>query len=324
MDTNLRSEELIARYLLGDLSEEQQIEIEDRAFEDNEYLASITAVENDLIDEYVRQELSEAERRKFESRFLASEARRKRVEFAQALSRVPAKTAVAQTVPARPSWRESVAAFIYGLTPAGKFALAAATLLVLLGGAWLITETLRLRKQLDQLQAQRKDRESLEQQVEKERRRNEELAAQLNQEKQQREQTDESLRQLSESGSQPGETPRPVIASLTLLPGISRGGGGAKPKLVLPVNANLVRLQIGIEPEEEYRSFRVKLSTVGGRRVWNRDNLTVRGARAGRAIRLTLPANALTSGEYELRLIGVTDAGRTEDVGFYYFQVSKK
>src|SRR5215212_6972458 len=80
------SEKLIARYLLGELPEEQQVEIEDRAFADEEFLANITAVENDLIDDYVRDQMSETERRRFESRFLASESRRKRVEFAKALA----------------------------------------------------------------------------------------------------------------------------------------------------------------------------------------------------------------------------------------------
>jgi len=79
MATDLNNETLITRYLLGELSEEQQVEIEDRAFEDKNYLASITAVENDLIDEYVRNELSGAERQRFEKRFLASAERRKRV-----------------------------------------------------------------------------------------------------------------------------------------------------------------------------------------------------------------------------------------------------
>jgi len=51
------NEEFIARYLLGDLPEEQQTEIEDRAFRDEGFLQDIIAVESDLIDEYVRQEL---------------------------------------------------------------------------------------------------------------------------------------------------------------------------------------------------------------------------------------------------------------------------
>jgi anti-sigma factor RsiW len=88
MATDLNSENLIARYLLGELSEEQQVAIEDRAFADQKYLASITSVENDLIDEYVRNELSPAERQRFEKQFLASAERRKRVEFARALAGV--------------------------------------------------------------------------------------------------------------------------------------------------------------------------------------------------------------------------------------------
>ena len=80
------SEALLVRYLLGDLPEEEQVKIEDRAFQDREYLQDILAVENDLIDEYVRGELSDSERRQFEGRFLASAERRRKVEFARALT----------------------------------------------------------------------------------------------------------------------------------------------------------------------------------------------------------------------------------------------
>ena len=82
------NEETITRYLLGDLPETKQVEIEDRAFQDKECLASIEAVENDLIDEYARGELSGSARRQFERRFLASDERRQKVEFAKALANV--------------------------------------------------------------------------------------------------------------------------------------------------------------------------------------------------------------------------------------------
>lgn len=327
------SEKLITQYLLGELPEEQQIEIEDRAFSDKEFLASVTAVENDLIDEYVREELPEAMRQRFETRFLASEGRRKRIEFARALVQLADESRVRErgttTVPAAPvSWRDALAAFIHGLNPVANIALAAATLVVLLGGAWLIIQTLTLRKQLTQLQAQHQsqqnDRQTLERQVDAERRRSEELAAQLNQEKQQRAQSDESLRRLSETvNQQTPEAPRPIIASLTLLPGMARGAT-TQPKLVLPANATVAQLQIGIEPEETYKSFGVDLRTLAGRPVWTRDSLPARSARGGRSIRLTLPASALIPGEYELRLKGKTDTGATEDVGFYYFEVMKR
>jgi hypothetical protein len=323
MAVNLNDEKLIARYLLGELPEDQQVAIEDRAFADKEYLATITAVENDLIDEYVRQELSAADRQRFERRFLASAERRKRVEFAKALASVVAEAPAAKKVASAWSWRDSLYAFLTGFNPAARIAFVAAAILLVVGAAWLFTATLRLRHQLTQLQAQNQSQQDLRQALELERKRNEELTARLNQEKQQREQTDESLRQLTETGDVTNPAPRPVIAALTLLPGISRGDGG-KPTLVLPDDARLVRLSVGIDPEEQYKTFAVEVRTVTGRSVWTRESLGARNRRGTRAIGLTLPATALRPGEYELRLRGVTEGGGTEDVGFYYFNVRKK
>jgi hypothetical protein len=257
-----------------------------------------------------------------------SAERRKRVEFAKALTRVaPVAEKIVVQQPASWSWRESLYTFINGLNPAGKFALTAAMLIVLVGGAWLLTTTLRLRSQLTQLQAENQSRqnqrEALEQQIEAERRRNEELNARLHQEKQQREQSDESLRQLSETADPTNPPPRPVIASLTLLPGISRGGGD-KPSLVMPGDARLVRLNIGIDPDEQYKNFAVELRTIAGRQVWTRENLAARNRGGARAIGLTLPASVLKSGDYELRLSGLKEGGEAEDIGFYYFDVRKR
>src|SRR5215217_2697881 len=326
MAADLDNENVIARYLLGELPEEQQIEIEDRAFAEKEYLANITAVENDLIDEYVRHELSESDRRRFEERFLASAERRKRVDFAKALAGVQSEVTVREkTVASQPSWswRDSIYAFISELNPAMRFAAVAAMILVVVGAAWLFTETLRLRRQLTQLQAEQTQRQQLEQQVELERRRNAELNARLEQEQQQRAQSDESLRQLSETGDAANPSPRPVIASLMLLPGLARGEG-QKPILVLPDDARVARLQIGIDREEPYKMFAVEVRTISGRQVWTREKLGARSRRGIRAIALTLPATALKPGEYELSLRGVTEGGGTEDVGFYYFTVKKK
>lgn len=328
MATDLNNETLIARYLLGELSEEQQVEIEDRAFEDKDYLASITAVENDLIDDYVRNELSGAERQQFEKRFLASAERRKRVEFARALAGVMSEQAVPQKIMVQEtkswSWMDSIYAFINGLSPAAKMAFVSAVPLLLIGAGYLSIETLRLRRELTEVRAQNQSQQNSQQQaLETERHRNQELNALLSQEKQQREQTDESLRELSEAGDAVNPAPRPVIASLTLLPGLSRGGDN-KPNLVVPEDARLVRLQIGIDPEEPYKSFNVELLTLAGRQVWTREKLNARNRRGARAVGLTLPATVLKPGDYELRLRGVTESGAAEDVGFYYFTVRKR
>lgn len=317
------NEKLISRYLLGELPDEQQVEIEDRAFSDQEYLASITAVENDLIDEYVRGELSADARQRFESRFLASAERRKRVEFAKALRTVVSESpAVKKVVQPATTWRESLYAFLNGLNPAARLAFVAAALLVFAVAAWLFVETMRLRSQVMTLQAERQSGQNLQQALDAERKRNEELNARLTQEKQQREQTDESLRQLTETPEATKPAPAPVIASLTLLPGLSRSGG-EKPNLDLSNDARLVRLNIGIDPEEQYKTFAVELRTLAGREIWNRENLAARTRRGTRAVGLTLPATVLKPGEYELRLRGLTEGGGSEDIGFYYFTVKK-
>src|SRR5215510_12054606 len=170
MAADLNNEKHIARYLLGDLTEEQQVEVEDRAFADKEYLALVTAVENDLIDEYVRHELSEMDQQKFESRFLASADRRKRVEFAKALARVPVASVVPERVvisqPAQWTWHDSLYAFLIGLNPAAKLATVGVMLVFVMGSVWLFSETMRLRGQIARLQSQNQTQKTeLQQQV---------------------------------------------------------------------------------------------------------------------------------------------------------------
>jgi anti-sigma factor RsiW len=82
------SEGLIVQYLLGDLPEEMQSEIEARAFQDQQVLQHILAVEIELIDQYVRGELRDFAHSQFECRFLASDERRRKIEFAKALMRI--------------------------------------------------------------------------------------------------------------------------------------------------------------------------------------------------------------------------------------------
>jgi hypothetical protein len=328
------SEALLVRYLLGDLPEDEQVEIEERAFQDQQYLQNIQAVESDLIDAYVRGELSGRERQQFEGRFFASAERRQKVEFARALARVLPETTVTEKrsrlAVARPqiSLRDSLAAFLRGLSPVARLALAAAVLLIGIGGSWLVTETLRLRTQVMRLQteqqSQQRQQQTLESQFADERARNENLSSQLQGEREQRERNEELIRALEREKEAAATKPaQPAVLSLALLPGIPRGGS-ARPKLVLPPSARLVRLQIGIEPGDEYKSFRVELHTQAAQPVWSQDHLSARTGRAGRVVVLNLPARRLGAGQYELALKGIIDEGKTEDLGYYYFDVLKK
>src|SRR5437868_444581 len=279
MEDKSFNQELIVKYLLGDLPEQEQARIEDRAISDHRYLRNIQAVESDLIDEYVRGGLSAHERRQFEGRFLASQERQQKVEFARALAKVAPELAATDEGVARRGvarlpvpWWESFVALIGGARPAARFSLAAASLLLVIGISWLAAQTIRLRGELSRLnaeqQAQRQQQEDLERQAAREHARSEELAAQLQREQQQREQSEELARQLQQEQERLArsqkEEARPAapttIASLILLPGTSRGAQG-RPQLIVPRAARLARLQIGLERGDEYKSFRVELSS---------------------------------------------------------------
>jgi len=319
---------MIVRYLLGELPEKQQVEIEDQAFQDQQYLQNILAVENDLIDEYVRGEIPLTKRQKFESHFLASAERRRKLEFARALAGV---TSESETLPAvqifrartTSIYRNSLLAFIRSLKPAMAFSLAAVALVVFIGAALLIRDGIRLRSQLGQLQAERQTQEARRQQLEKEmaneRARNEELVRQV-----ERQQQEESARvpQREERKSVSPSTPSLVVA-LTLLPGLSRGSNSV-PSVVVSPAVRTVLLQVGVDPQDDYPHYRIEVHSQSGKQIWAQDKLSSRATRSRRVIVLNLPATLLEGGRYELSVKGTNAAGTSEDIGYYYFEVLKK
>jgi len=319
-------EGFITRYLLGDLPEQEQIEIEDRAFTDARVMQDVLAVEADLIDEYVQGRLKDRERRQFETRFLASAERRQKVEFARALAQVARESVLTETI-RRPSaaiapatlWTALLATF-RSTGPAFRLSLAAASLVLVVGLTWLTVHTLRVRSELAQAQSEQQD---LEGRLADERARSQKLADQLQGEQQQRERDQELIRELERPREEPAnDRSQSAILSFALLPGVSRSGGSAT-TLTIPQSTRLVRFQIGIQPGDDYKSFRVNVLSSVGRQIWAQDNLSARSGRGGPLVLLSVPARLLSAGEYELALKGVTDDGRTEDVGYYYFKVRK-
>src|ERR1044072_9466848 len=86
MKEDVEQEAELRRYLLGQLTLEEQVLIEQRLFLDSEYAQLAQSVEDDLIDDYVRDDLTEAEREEFGTRFLKG-AYGDDISIAQALDR---------------------------------------------------------------------------------------------------------------------------------------------------------------------------------------------------------------------------------------------
>src|SRR5215470_3409655 len=173
MPSERMDELLLVKYLLGDLSQEEQAQIEDRAFADPDYLVVLQAVEVDLIDAYVNGELSAAERRRFERQFLVSPERRKKVAFARDLARVAAEAKAAEAVPAwRVSAWQSFLRALRGWHPALQFAAGLAAVILAVGVSWLTVANISMRSRIAGLESNGRELQT----------RSEELRRQLEQE----------------------------------------------------------------------------------------------------------------------------------------------
>jgi hypothetical protein len=86
MNEQILDEVVARRFWLGQLSPEEQGRVEELAFDDPQWFAFLQAAEDDLIDEFVYDDLSSEERTLFEKHFLAQQPElREDVEVARAL-----------------------------------------------------------------------------------------------------------------------------------------------------------------------------------------------------------------------------------------------
>ena len=101
MNTPPTSHETIKRYLLGQMPEHDESEVEARLFTDREFYDELSIVEDELIDQYLGGALSDADRQSFESHFVSAPERGQKVRFARALKKYVSVSAE-QDEPASP------------------------------------------------------------------------------------------------------------------------------------------------------------------------------------------------------------------------------
>ncbi len=311
MEPKFHDDKVIARYLLGGLSEAEQTQLEEQAFSDRDYLQNVRAVEKDLMDEYVRGELSGPEREAFEQRFFASAQRRRQIEFARALMQVSGESPARAAAAATTSWWDSLFLFGRGLNPALRFVLAALALFVVIGGVWLFRESMRSRREQAQVQPPAEATPPVQEN------------ATPKSTAEQRAQNEPPATTSPANRLEGRQTPQPVVASLLLLPGTSRGSEG-HPHLTITPATSTAQLRVVLESGDEYKTYGLQLRTVSGKVVRSQGGLTAHAGPGGRALVLTLPASLLTTSDYELTLNGINEQKRAEPLGYYYFSVRKE
>jgi hypothetical protein len=246
-----------SRYLLGRVSEEERDALEAEYFADDESFERLQAAKDALFDDYAAGRMPPADQAAFRERHLASPEGRERVTFAQALHRRSSEAAaLPEDGPARrrlaslPAWVAWAACLAAGV-----------------GAAWLAVQNVRLRTEVERLQAERRA----------------------------------DPPPVPPSPVDPGPAPiapqGPAVQAVRI-PVETR----APIEVALAHATRSIRLEVALRGNEVSASFDAVLRRPDGREIWRQAGLVPQ--RFGDPLVVTAPADALPDGEYVLAIEG--------------------
>ena len=313
-------------YLLSNLSEEEKRKLEEQFFSDDAEFEEFEIAEDELIDLYVRNELSDDDRRRFEQTLQSSPRLNERLSFARLLVNKTKTTSpeISLRTPAKSN--TSLWNWVLGNSPSGSFAgrlipLTALTL-ILIAAIVSIAGWLSLRNTNRQLTAERSkvetEKSNLEQQVQAQKLRTEQLASQLQAEIDQRQAQDKLIEGLQAKIKVNDSS----IAFLALLSGTVRGDANGN-RLVIGPGTSLVRLKIYVG-RVEYEKYTVSINTPEGRVVYTNRKLRPYDKSAKATVTVQIAATLLSRGDYIVKVEGLTPTGGSESVADYSFHVEKR
>lgn len=340
---------ILIQYLLGTLPEAQAEECDELSIIDDSFAARLEDVENDLVDAYVRGEISGQNLKAFESYYLSSPRRREKVAFAKSFQTFTEQQVVTQPVQAAASiksaidepqterqtksdswWNSLLSLFtIPNLTL--QWGMATAALLMFLAGGWFVWETMRLRGQVNSAQTeyaalQQREKE-LQAQIEQQRTANTKNLEQLNQELARTQQQLTQLQQEQELARQqakaqpPTDATEPSLLHVELSP--QTRGIGKSQTLTIPAGTGYAVLQLETE-DDDYQNHQAELRSLSNDQLlWKSGKLKARTRGNAKIIDLNLRARLLAPGDYVISLKGVSASGQLEDIHRYSFKVVK-
>jgi anti-sigma-K factor RskA len=317
LGVNLYNEEKLRDFLLGVVSETERAAIEEQFLADEDFSAQVLVVEDELIESYLRLELSAPDRQRFEVAFLTQPRRRERVLTMKSVL-AAANAEASSGAPLRaslPSVWTRVSALFHFQSAWARYAFAAALVAVMAFGAMLLFKQFR-RKQDEQIVQQTPGPI-----------RPEAGAS-----------TSPAVSpDISHPAPTPGITavPRvspspttqappdgPTLATIILRPTLVRDPSGAH-KLNVTSSVKQVQAQLTLE-RNDYHSYAVRITTVEGRMVWQSGSNRARATNAGSALVITIPAKSLPADDYIVEVSGINSGRPPESIASYFFSITRK
>jgi DNA repair exonuclease SbcCD ATPase subunit len=337
-EPNPETAELLTRFLLGQLSEQERKTVEERFLADDEYFEQLLVMEDSLVDDYVLGQLNEEEKKNADLLFRSSAAAKKEVNFTEDLvanlkrrreakaeaGKRKNKQAVATdeiVAPKTSRWLQSqaslnlIAAGLKGL-PKGFTATAGLVVLLLAGASiFLLYQYQRqTRELLVQQAALERSVQEARQKLNDEIQNSSELGKRLDRETELRTQAEEALAQV--------RTPEPKsIISLVLLPTIFQRTASSK-TVTLNAAANRLQLLLEVPSDRSYPNYNVVIKTFDGHQVWSRDSIPATQIKQSK-LSLIFSSSLFPYNDYRLELHGVPETGASQLVADYAFKVRK-
>ena len=311
-ETKLKSDDLATRFLMGELSEAERLDIEERFLNDNDFFEEILAAEDALVDQHLLGLLSDKESAR--ARFLleGSREQRQNVEFTRELIDLLRQSGLSEksgvtAAPASVRWFDNVPRIRYGM------AIGLALTGILLA-SWIVYLQIKGRNsEARRIAAERSHSETIND-LNQEREKSRLLAQELEREKQERQKAEDLLAQ--SIPNLPAKTPSILLTPTTF-------ERGRDPKIVtLDVRSERIRLQLLLNESVRYDRYSLVITTFEGRNIWNSDSLRANDVRNGK-LEVTLSGSLFSYEDYKLELKGLSDNGEYVRIADYAFKVRR-
>jgi anti-sigma factor RsiW len=284
VQTESGSDDILIRYLRGELAEAERDRVEELYFADDRLYARLQTLESQMIDSYVRGRLPPDQRDRFARMVQDSPGLRQKVEFAEALRRLAEREA---TAPSPRPWWQAVLGFLQVQTPAIRMALAAAAV-VLVAAAIVYFQQARRGSTPVRQAAVAHPRPAV-----------------------------KSPARTPDTAQQ-----RAVPVLAFVLSPLERSGGEEN-RVVVPAGESTIRLQLNLE-DGQMEPLSATIRTADGVTVDEFNGLKPQSAGPGRrAVFVSVASSRLREGQYVVRLSHAVAGGSTELVGGYSFRVER-
>ena len=303
-EKNVFEDQYLVLYLVGALPAEEADRLDELSIADDDFAWRLREVENDLVDSYVRAELSGETLARFKAFYMATAQRQQKVQFAQGLRQFQVANAPRATIADKtsilriPFWSTFPLSRIIP-----QFGISVAALAMMLIAGYLLVQNAHLRREARDARAQY---ESMDQRARK---------------------LENDLEQQRTAHTDAQKPPTVNIAQLKtvslLLPPPARGLSSLKTVTIHP-STDLVVLLLTLE-SANFPGYKVIVKDPAANQVvWQSSELEANSVGDSKAVSAGLPANLLKARNYIAEVAGLTDAGKQRIVGDYPFHVVLK